>query len=100
MKTISAFAATLLLLAANTHAQRQLQCDEGENCSIKCYQQGMKNAENIFHRENLDTLQIDLNARVIKLESRGTADKPGPYDYFILGSEMSCTIERMRGMHD
>ena len=60
----------------------------------------MDNAEKIFHREKIDTLQVDLNARVLKIEFRERDIESNAYDYFILGSEMSCTIENMRGMHD
>jgi hypothetical protein len=96
-----------LLIAAITlagtlpvQAQRQLRCNEDEQCSITCYQDGMQSAEKIFHREKIDTLQVDINARVLKIEMRDQPDDRAAYDYFILGSEMSCAIENMRGVHD
>ena len=101
MKTSNALYSIILLLLVSQPAlaQRQLQCEDGDDCKITCYQDGMDNAEKIFHREDIETLQVDLTARVLKIEFR-EEKKPRAYDYFILGSEMSCTIENMRGMHD
>ncbi|MCZ6830221.1 MAG: hypothetical protein O7F73_11665 [Gammaproteobacteria bacterium] len=90
----------LFALTQATQAQRQLQCEPDQQCTITCYQDGMDNAEKIFHREQIDTLQVDLNARVLKIEFRERPDQSTAYDYFILGSKMSCTIKNMRGMHD
>ena len=87
-------------LALPALAQRQLRCEPEQECSITCYQDGMDDAQKIFHRENIDLLQVDLNARVLKVDFRKRDNKSTAYDYFILGSEMSCTIENMRGMHD
>jgi hypothetical protein len=92
--------ACLLSLAQFAQAQRQLLCEEGQQCSINCYQDGMDSADRDFQRDKIETLQIDLAARVLKIEFRGQPEKPTAFDYFILGSEMSCTIENMRGVHD
>ncbi len=93
---------TALALCATlpAQAQRQLLCDQGQQCSITCYQDGMENSDEVFHREKVDALQLDLNARVLKIEFRGQDQPPRAYDYFILGSEMSCAIENMHGVHD
>jgi hypothetical protein len=96
----SLVAATVLAGSLPTEAQRQLLCNPEEECTITCYQDGMDIAEKVFHREKIDTLQVDINARVLKIEFREESEKPGGYDYFILGSEMSCAIENMRGVHD
>lgn len=101
--------ATVLLLACLSVpaalAQRQLQCEPGTACSVTCYQAGLENAAEVFNRTNLDTLQIDLNARVLKLEFRDNPEvrnqaKTRSFDYFILGADMSCTINNMHGVHD
>jgi hypothetical protein len=94
---IAVFALAWVLPA---QAQRQLLCNPDEQCSITCYQDGMDKAEKVFHREKVDTLQIDINARVLKIEMREQAGEKSAYDYFILGSEMSCSIQNMRGVHD
>ena len=93
-------AGALLAAILPAQAQRQLHCGPGEECSITCYQDGMDEASEIFHRSNIDLLQVDLNARVLKLELRDRDEKSTGHDYFILGNEMSCTIENMRGVHD
>ena len=101
MKTSSALIATVLLASIQpAQAQRQLRCEPEQQCAITCYQDGVDIADRVFHREQIDTLQIDINARVLKIEFRERPEKSTAYDYFILGSEMSCTIENMRGMHD
>ena len=101
-------ATLLIMLAAMTSpalAQHQLQCEPGDTCSITCYQPGLDNAPDIFHRENLDTLQIDVSARVVKIETRDNPSEMNAlgkrsYDYFILSPDASCEIENMRGMRD
>ena len=101
---LSPLLCTLLLvtLALPAEAQRQLRCDDGEECEITCYQEDMDNADEIFHRNNIELMQVDLNARVLKIEFREAEEqkKSRAYDYFILGNQMSCVIENMRGMHD
>jgi hypothetical protein len=92
--------ACLLSLAQFAQAQRQLLCEDNQQCAITCYQDGMDSADKVFHREKIETLQIDIAARVLKIELRERPEKSTAYDYFILGSEMSCTIENMRGVHD
>ncbi len=93
-------AAILLAWILPAQAQRQLRCEPNQQCTITCYQDGLDNAGKVFHREQIDTLQIDINARVLKIEFRERPEKSTAYDYFILGSEMSCSIENMRGVHD
>ena len=107
-------AATLALLASITAqpalAQRQLQCEPGTDCSVTCYQAGLDSAPEVFNRDSLDTLQVDIDARVLKMEfrdnpnARNTAnrdtDSQRSFDYFILGADMSCTINNMHGVHD
>ena len=66
---------TLLILAFSITAQpaigqRQLLCEPGEACSVTCYQAGLDEATTVFSRDQLDTLQVDLNARVLKMEFR------------------------------
>ena len=101
--------ATVLILACvsvpSAMAQRQLLCEPGAACSVTCYQTGLDNAPEVFNRANLDTLQIDLNARVLKLEFRDDPQvrneaKTRSFDYFILSADMSCTINNMHGVHD
>jgi hypothetical protein len=81
-------------------AQRQLLCEDDQQCAITCFQNGMDGADKVFHRENIDTLQVDISARVLKIELRKVPKEGKAFDYFILGSEMSCTIENMRGVRD
>jgi len=92
--------AAMAAAALPATAQRQLLCNPNQECSITCYQDGMASADKVFHREKIDTLQVDINARVLKIEFREESEKSSGYDYFILGSEMSCSIENMRGVHD
>ena len=102
------FTALFILAAAGAApvlAQHQLQCAAGDECSITCYQPGLDRAPEIFHREGLDTLQIDVSARVVKIETRDDPDQMNEldkrsYDYFILSPDASCEIENMRGMRD
>ena len=90
----------LLSLTQAAQAQRQLLCEEDQLCSITCYQNGIDSADKVFHREKIDTLQVDINARVLKMNFREPPTKSTAYDYFILGSEMSCAIKNMRGVRD
>tara|TARA_R110002072_G_scaffold135407_2_gene276682 strand:+ start:900 stop:1274 length:375 start_codon:yes stop_codon:yes gene_type:complete len=93
------------LSAPHALAQRQLQCEPGEDCSVTCYQAGLENAPEEFNRSNLDTLQIDLDGRVLKLEFRDDPQarnqaRTRSFDYFVLGTDMSCIINNMHGVHD
>ncbi|MCX2980290.1 hypothetical protein EYC98_05330 [Halieaceae bacterium IMCC14734] len=105
IKVVAAVFTLACLSAPQALAQRQLQCEPGEECSVTCYEAGLTSAPEVFNRTNLDTLQIDLNARVLKLEFRDNPQERNQartrsFDYFILGTDMSCTINNMHGVHD
>ena len=95
-----ALALLLAGTALNAEAQRQLLCEPDQECSITCYEEGEDKADNPLHRDKVDRLYVDINARVLQIETRDRPENARAYDYFIIGSETSCVIENMRGMHD
>ena len=95
-----ALALALACTALTAEAQRQLLCEPDQECSISCYQDGEDKEDNPLHRDKVDRLYVDINARVLQIEIRGRPENERAYDYFIIGSETSCVIENMRGIHD
>ncbi len=93
-------ALALACTALAAQAQRQLLCEPNQECSITCYQDGEKKDDNPLHRDKIDRLYVDINARVLQIETRDRPEDARAYDYFILGAETSCIIENMRGVHD
>lgn len=101
MKSLNGALALLLACTALTaEAQRQLLCEPDQECSITCYQDGEETEDNPLHRDKVDRLYVDINARVLQIEARGRPEDERAYDYFVIGSETSCVIENMRGIHD
>ena len=98
LKATLAFALTITAL--NAHAQRQLLCEPEQDCRIKCYQPDEDKSETALQRDKVDRLYVDINARVLQIETRDRPEEARAYDYFILGNETSCVIENMRGVHD
>jgi hypothetical protein len=95
-----ALALVLACTALNAEAQRQLICEPDQECSITCYQEGEAREGNPLHRDKVDRLYVDINARVLQIETRDRPEDARAYDYFVIGSETSCVIENMRGVHD
>lgn len=95
-----ALAVLLACTALNAQAQRQLLCEPEQNCRITCYQQGESQDDPALQRDEIDRLYVDINARVLQIETRDRPEEARAYDYFILGSETSCVIENMHGVHD
>ena len=93
-------ALVLACSALTAEAQRQLLCEPEQECSITCYQQGEEKKDTPLKRDKVDRLYVDINARVLQVETRDRAEDARAYDYFILGDETSCIIENMRGVHD
>jgi hypothetical protein len=95
---------TLALMLAcspvTAEAQRQLLCDPDQECSITCYQDDEEGKDKPMHRDKVDRLYVDINARVLQIETRDRPEGTRAYDYFIVGSETSCVISNMRGVHD
>ena len=99
-----ALQAALAMVLAGTamvaEAQRQLLCEPEQECSITCYQDDEKSDDKPLHRDKVDRLYVDINARVLQIEMKDRPADDRAYDYFILGSETSCVIENMHGVHD
>ena len=93
---------TLLLActALTAEAQRQLICEPDQECSITCYHDDEDKGNTPLHRDKVDRLYVDINARVLQIETRDRPEDARAYDYFIIGSETSCEINNMRGVHD
>lgn len=93
-------ALVLACTALTAEAQRQLLCEPDQDCSVTCYEEGEDTTDNPLHRDKVDRLYVDVNARVLQIETRDRPEDARAYDYFIIGSETSCVIENMRGVHD
>lgn len=95
-----ALALALACTALTVQAQRQLLCEPEQACSITCYQDEEDKENTPLHRDKVDRLYVDINARVLQIETRDRPENARAYDYWIIGSETSCVIENMRGIHD
>jgi hypothetical protein len=99
-KLKGALALVLACTALTAQAQRQLLCEPDQECSITCYQDDEDKKDSPLHRDKVDRLYVDINARVLQIETRDRPENTRAYDYWIIGSETSCVIENMRGIHD